>query len=99
VKEERRGGRAWALVSVEDRGIGIPQEDLPHIFERFHRGRNVGCERLGTGIGLSGAKQIVEKHGGTIEVTSEEGAGSTFTVRLPLALVDIDADLEARHGE
>lgn len=81
---EEGGETAWAIVSVQDRGIGIPPEDLPHIFERFHRGRNVGRETLGTGVGLSGARQIVEQHGGTLEVASEEGVGSTFTVRLPL---------------
>ena len=75
----------WAILAVEDHGIGIPAEDLAHVFERFHRGRNVGHETFGTGIGLSGARQIVEQHGGTIEVTSEEGRGSTFTVCLPLA--------------
>jgi signal transduction histidine kinase len=84
VGEEVRNGTGWAVVSVQDHGIGIPADDLPHIFERFHRGQNVGQEILGAGIGLSGAKQIVEAHGGTIEVSSQEGAGSTFTVRLPL---------------
>jgi signal transduction histidine kinase len=95
--EEASNGAAWAILSVEDRGIGIPAEDLPHIFERFHRGRNVGRETLGTGIGLSGARQIVEQHGGTIEVTSEEGAGSTFTVRLPLD--PTDANSQADHED
>jgi signal transduction histidine kinase len=74
----------WALLIVQDRGLGIPSKDLPHIFERFHRGRNVAETISGTGIGLAGAKQIVEQHGGTITAVSSEGAGSTFTVRLPL---------------
>jgi signal transduction histidine kinase len=86
---------------VRDHGIGIPQEDLAHIFERFHRGRNVGGETLGTGIGLSGARQIVEQHGGTIEVTSEEGVGTTFTVRVPLAPPEPGTDVgqEEFHAE
>ena len=76
---------AWAVLTVADRGIGIPASDLPHVFERFRRGANVRDRIAGSGIGLSGAKQVVEQHGGTIAVASEEGAGSTVTVRLPLA--------------
>jgi signal transduction histidine kinase len=72
-----------AVLSVVDRGEGIPPTDLPHIFERFHRGRNVG--RIpGTGIGLAGVQRIVELHSGTILAQSEVGQGTTFTVRLPL---------------
>ena len=76
---------AWAVLSVRDNGIGIPAQDLPHIFLRYHRGTNVGEEILGTGIGLAGASQIVKQHGGTIDVESEEGIGSTFTVRLSMS--------------
>lgn len=73
----------WAVVSVIDEGLGIPEEDLPRVFEPFHRGGNVG--RIGgTGIGLFGARRIVEQHGGSISATSAEGKGATFTVRLPL---------------
>jgi signal transduction histidine kinase len=72
-----------AVLRVRDQGLGIPAEDLPHIFERFRRARNA-AEIVGTGLGLSGARQLVEQHGGTIQVESQEGAGSTFTVRLPL---------------
>jgi signal transduction histidine kinase len=72
-----------ALLVVQDEGIGIPAADLPQIFERYRRGRNVG-RIAGTGIGLTGAKQIVERHGGAIDVTSAEGAGTRVTVRLPL---------------
>jgi len=74
----------WAVLSVQDRGIGIPAADLPWIFEPYHRGRNVSSEIPGEGIGLAGARQIVEQHGGTLTASSAEGAGSTFTVRLPL---------------
>jgi PAS domain S-box-containing protein len=83
VHREADAARDWAVLEVRDQGIGIPAVDLPHLFERFHRGRNVRGIR-GTGIGLAGVRQIVEQHGGTITVASEEGQGSTFTVRLPL---------------
>ena len=70
---------------VRDHGLGIPAADLPRIFERFQRAGNVvGCIP-GAGIGLISARQIVAQHGGTIGVQSVEGAGSSFTVRLPLA--------------
>src|SRR5205085_189928 len=73
-----------ALLAVQDRGVGIPSEDLPHIFERFRRAQNVVGRVHGTGIGLASVRQIVEQHGGTVQVESVLGAGSTFTVRLPL---------------
>ena len=76
-----------AILEVRDRGLGIPAADLPHIFERFRRAGNVG-RASGTGLGLTGTRQIVEKHGGTIAVDSEEGAGTTVTVRLPLRAED-----------
>jgi PAS domain S-box-containing protein len=82
-REDGPEGAAWATLSVQDEGVGIPAADLPHIFERFRRGGNVG-ETAGAGIGLAGAKQIVEQHGGTITVESVEGEGSTFVVRLPI---------------
>lgn len=69
---------------VRDSGLGIPAQDLPHIFEQFHRASNVTGKIKGTGIGLASVHQIVERHGGTINVTSEEGKGSTFAVKLPL---------------
>lgn len=76
----------WLLVTVMDTGIGIPEQEIPRIFERFYkvdraRTRNAG----GTGLGLSIAKHLVEGHGGRIWVVSESGAGSTFYFVLPLA--------------
>ena len=75
----------WAVLSVEDHGVGIPAADLPYVFDRFARASNVVGRVGGSGIGLTAARQVVEQHGGTIAVKSEEGQGSTFTVRLPLA--------------
>lgn len=74
-----------AILTVADRGVGIPAADLPRIFERFHRGSNVSGRIPGAGVGLAGVKQIVEQHGGSVTVESEEGRGTTMTVRLPLA--------------
>ena len=74
----------WAVVTIEDHGLGIPASDLPYVFDRFRRGGNVQRHIAGSGIGLTGAKQIVAQHGGTIAVQSAEGEGSTFTLRLPL---------------
>jgi PAS domain S-box-containing protein len=79
---------SWAVVTVTDHGLGISAADLLHVFERFHRGANVTGRILGTGIGLADVRQVVEAHGGTVGVTSAEGAGSTFTLRLPLAPPD-----------
>src|SRR6266704_3237410 len=74
----------FALLIVCDEGVGIPQDDVPHVFDRFHRGANVVGRFAGTGLGLSSARELVEMHGGTISVESGEGKGSTFVVRLPL---------------
>jgi signal transduction histidine kinase len=71
-------------MQVQDHGEGIPERDLPHIFERFRHGAKVEHTIPGTGIGLAGARQIVELHGGTILAESRVGEGSGFTVRLPL---------------
>jgi signal transduction histidine kinase len=73
-------------LEVSDEGIGIPAEDLPFIFERFHRGRNVARDVSGSGVGLASARRMVELHGGTIHVESQVGRGTTFTVRLPRGL-------------
>ena len=73
-----------ALLEVRDSGPGILAAELPHVFERFFRGTNVGDARAsGSGLGLAIARSIVEMHGGQIEVASAIGEGSAFTVRLP----------------
>ncbi len=77
---------SWAIVTVRDQGIGIPASDLPYIFEWFRRAANVSGRISGTGIGLASVRQVVEQHGGTVEVMSEEGVGSIFTVRLPVKI-------------
>ena len=84
LRAERRSDGNWAELTVRDSGIGIPAEDLPRVFERFYRASNVGEHLRGSGLGLAGARQIVEQHGGEIGVRSEPGAGTTFIVRLPL---------------
>jgi signal transduction histidine kinase len=76
-----------AVAAVSDQGIGIPESDLSLVFERHRRGRNVGQIR-GNGLGLAGAADVIRLHGGEIGVASEEGAGSTFTVWLPVRTSD-----------
>lgn len=79
----------WVRVSVADTGIGIPAKDLPHIFDRFYRvDKARSREKGGTGLGLAICKWIAEAHGGRIEVQSQVGKGSTFTVWLPSATRD-----------
>ncbi len=73
-----------AIFQIQDQGIGIPPEDLPRLFESFHRARNVGTIQ-GTGLGLAIVKQCVDLHKGEITVASEVGKGTTFTVTLPLS--------------
>lgn len=68
---------------VADQGIGIPPEDLPHLFQPFHRAGNVDTIQ-GTGLGLAILKKAIDMHGGTIEVHSELEKGSTFIVQVPL---------------
>ncbi|HET9222056.1 MAG TPA: hybrid sensor histidine kinase/response regulator [Roseiflexaceae bacterium] len=81
-----------ACVSVSDQGIGIPQSSLGHLFERFYRAENAEAQHIsGMGVGLYLVKEIVGLHGGAIEVSSTEGAGSTFTIRLPCREVPAEA--------
>src|ERR1035438_8527562 len=77
-----------AEIRVEDTGEGIPAEHLPHIFDRFYRVRGAGEQaspEKGLGLGLSFVAWIVRAHGGTVEVQSESGKGTTFIVKLPLS--------------
>lgn len=72
-----------AIITIRDHGIGIPPEDLKHMFEPFHRASNVG-KIAGTGLGLAITKQAVDLHGGTIVAESTVNVGTTFTINLPL---------------
>jgi len=77
-------GRSWATVQVSDTGIGIPEEELPYIFDRFFRGEQPRRMQVsGTGLGLAILKEIVELHGGRVTVESELDEGSSFAVHLP----------------
>ncbi|MCX5970225.1 MAG: HAMP domain-containing sensor histidine kinase, partial [Coprothermobacterota bacterium] len=76
------------LLEVEDHGLGIPANELAQLFQPFQRGRSAEQKRIhGTGLGLYVSRRIVEEHGGSISLTSEEGKGTTVTVRLPIQLV------------
>jgi signal transduction histidine kinase len=108
VRRELSPAGEWAVLSVRDQGIGIPEHDVAHIFERFHRGGNVPARITGSGIGLATARQVAEQHGGTLSVESREGVGSTFTLRLPIGSLPTHpptgdgqvsaADSSARHS-
>lgn len=85
VRVSLRQDHSGVHLSVSDAGIGIPTDDMPYLFERFHRGTNVDDRRFpGMGLGLFICKGIVEQHGGRIAVSSRLGEGSTFHVTLPL---------------
>jgi len=98
--EERAGGnpdpqsgatasaQVGVLVSIEDHGIGIAADDLPHIFERFHRGANVPEAAVGSGIGLTSVEQIVHQHGGAVDIASRLGQGTQVSVWLPTHPLD-----------
>jgi two-component system sensor histidine kinase VicK len=76
---------ASMVLRVSDEGIGIPAEDLPNLFEKFYRSWSAEAAGIrGTGLGLVLSKQAAEAHGGTIDVESEEGVGTRFTVQLPI---------------
>jgi len=85
---ERRdtGKQAWITVAVQDTGVGIPPDEIPHIFERFFRGEQPRQMQVsGTGLGLAITKEIINLQGGHIEVKSEVDEGTTFTALFPTA--------------
>ena len=85
VAEVRIEGSSFAQISVRDTGKGIPESDLPFVFDRFHQSETGSSRSVnGTGIGLALAKEMVELHNGKIDVESTEDFGTTFTVSLPL---------------
>jgi signal transduction histidine kinase len=81
---DRRNDRYWACLSVADQGMGIPADDVAHVFEMRHRGSNAQGRVPGTGFGLVAVRELVGEYQGAASVESEEGHGSCFTVRLPL---------------
>ncbi len=83
VAVEDDGDSGGVIVRVRDQGVGISAEDLPHVFERFYRGRNAIEQAAGTGLGLAVARQIVEQHGGHISIDSRTGSGTVVTLHLP----------------
>ena len=85
------GGQA--VVTVADTGIGVPAREMPRLFERFHRIENTRSRsNEGSGIGLALVQELVQLHGGTITASSTEGAGTTFTIRLPFGHAHLPAD-------
>lgn len=94
IKYSERGGHVWvslqksganAAIEIKDDGCGIPESDLPHLFDRFYRVDKARArETGGSGLGLYIARTIALLHGGSIEVQSEEGLGSVFTLYLPI---------------
>ncbi|GGK81199.1 histidine kinase [Planomonospora parontospora subsp. parontospora] len=91
VRLRHRDGHA--VVTVADTGIGVPADELPRLFERFHRIESARSRsNEGSGIGLALVKELVGLHGGTITADSVEGKGTTFTIRLPLGSGHLPAD-------
>ncbi|MBM7565344.1 sensor histidine kinase [Paenibacillus sacheonensis] len=86
---EMRAARSQdqAGIIIKDTGIGMNNKEVPHIFERFYRADESRGETSGTGLGLSIAKWIIDEHGGSVEVSTREGEGTTFTVWLPIAFL------------
>lgn len=82
--EKPAGRRPWVEVAFTDTGVGIPPTKIGQVFDPFYTSKDAG---EGTGLGLSVSQRIIEEHGGKIEVRSKVGAGSTFTVKLPTAIV------------
>jgi signal transduction histidine kinase len=96
-QETTEDGAEWAIIRVSDTGIGIPQEDLPKLFNRFFRASNA-LTIQGTGLGLAIARGVVQQHGGEMSVDSAVGQGTTFSIRLPVRM-DAGAALEPFHPE
>ncbi|MFH1533266.1 MAG: ATP-binding protein [Pseudomonadota bacterium] len=92
VEVELRARNGFAVVRVSDNGIGIPTNDLERVFHEFYRAPNARkTGSIGSGLGLSLVKKVVEEHGGWVILASEEGVGSTFQIWLPLRRPEADA--------
>jgi signal transduction histidine kinase len=95
-----RAGDAATILEVEDTGVGIPPEDLDKVFDRFHQVRsNASNQVQGVGIGLALVRELVEQHGGRIEVESIVGHGSTFRITLPAATEPVAPPAPSAGGE
>jgi len=78
-------GKDFVIIEVRDNGVGIPEADLPRIFERFYRVDKARSKQLGgTGLGLSIVKHLAQAMNGTITATSQVGKGTSFTLQLPV---------------
>ena len=89
----------WIAINITDHGPGIEAEHLPRLFERFYRSDKARSRALGgTGLGLSIVKHVSTVHGGTVDVESKIGHGSTFTIRLPLPGQNEALDDDAQSG-
>jgi signal transduction histidine kinase len=93
-------GLELVRITLEDHGIGIPAEDIEHLFTRFFRANNAVSDHFqGTGLGLSIVSQVLERHEGQISLTSVEGEGTTFTVDLPRQLTSEEILIRSKRGE
>ncbi len=88
VSKENKAGSTNLRIDVQDSGIGMAAEEVPHVFDRFYQAENPDTRQFeGTGIGLSLTKELTELHGGKIEVATKKGKGSTFSILLPISEV------------
>jgi len=81
IKVHSRCKQGQVIITVEDTGAGIPEQDLPHVFQKFYKGDS---QAAGSGLGLSIAEQIIKLHGGQLSINSREGAGTTVEIALPV---------------
>ena len=88
-----RADGGQAVVTVADTGTGVPEQEIPRLFERFHRIENARSRsNEGSGIGLALVSELIQLHGGTITASSAEGDGTTFIIRLPFGHAHLPAD-------
>jgi signal transduction histidine kinase len=93
-------GDQFVRVTLTDQGIGIPAEDIDHLFTRFFRAKNADSGQYpGTGLGLSIVQQVINRHNGLIHVTSEVGKGTTFIIEIPAYISNEDQIIQARRGD
>jgi len=93
-------GDQFVRVTLTDQGIGIPAEDINHLFTRFFRAKNADSGQYpGTGLGLSIVQQVVNRHNGLIHVTSDIGKGTTFIIEIPAYISNEDQIIQARRGD